>query len=65
MNLQGTASCFLDANENPFGEHNRYPDPYQNDLKTIVADRNRIEEDRIFVGNGSDEAIDLVVPYIL
>ncbi len=50
---------FLDANENPFGTLNRYPDPYQNALKKKLARLKAISKNNIFVGNGSDEVIDL------
>ncbi len=61
----GTAEVFLDANENAFGSpagngYNRYPDPLQTELKTRVAKMNSVSASRIFVGNGSDEAIDLL-----
>ena len=53
---------FLDANENPYGApYNRYPDPLQRELKKQIAKVKGIPEDMIFLGNGSDEAIDL--PY--
>lgn len=56
------ARVFLDANENPYGEPlNRYPDPLQLELKKRLATIKGIPEDCIFLGNGSDEAIDL--PY--
>jgi len=51
---------FLDANENPFGNYNRYPDPEQKALKTFFAKRENISEGSIFIGNGSDEIIDLI-----
>ncbi len=51
---------FLDANENPFGELNRYPDPYQLELKQCLAEIKQIPTDQIFIGNGSDEVIDLL-----
>ena len=55
------ASVFLDANENPYnGPINRYPDPLQKTLKQEIAKVKGVSEDRIFCGNGSDEAIDLV-----
>lgn len=54
---QGT---FLDANENPYGEWNRYPDPQQKAIKQRLSQRNAIPSGQIFVGNGSDELIDLV-----
>lgn len=50
---------FLDANENPFGTYNRYPDPYQLALKERLALLKGITPNRIFLGNGSDEIIDL------
>jgi histidinol-phosphate aminotransferase len=56
----GTEGIFLDANENPFGQFNRYPDPYQKALKAAIALRKNIAADNIFLGNGSDEAIDIV-----
>jgi histidinol-phosphate aminotransferase len=49
---------FLDANENPFGKNNRYPDPYQNELKEKLSEIKNINPKNIFVGNGSDEIID-------
>ena len=56
-----TASVFLDANENPFGSPlNRYPDPLQENLKAALAQKKGVAPERIFLGNGSDEAIDLV-----
>ena len=52
-----TASVFLDANENPYNTpNNRYPDPLQTELKTLVSRVKNIGKDRIFLGNGSDEA---------
>lgn len=54
------AKIFLDANENPYNvPYNRYPDPLQRELKEKIAKIKRVKEDRIFLGNGSDEAIDL------
>lgn len=56
-----TASVFLDANENPFGEGlNRYPDPLQVELKEKIKQVKGIPAEYTFVGNGSDEAIDLM-----
>ena len=56
-----TASVFLDANENPYNTpHNRYPDPMQCELKTLLSKIKKISPEHIFLGNGSDEAIDLV-----
>ena len=56
------ANVFLDANENPYNRPlNRYPDPLQLKLKTELAKVKGIPAENIFLGNGSDEAIDL--PY--
>ena len=55
----GKEGVFLDANENPFGEHNRYPDPHQKELKKSISQLNSVSENNIFIGNGSDEIIDL------
>ena len=53
---------FLDANENPYGApYNRYPDPLQRELKQQISKVKGVPVDMIFLGNGSDEAIDL--PY--
>ncbi len=57
----GSASVFLDANENPYGTLNRYPDPHQQDLKQHLATLKGIAEPSIFIGNGSDELIDLTI----
>ncbi len=55
------AHVFLDANENPYNKpYNRYPDPLQTDLKARIAKIKGVDASRIFLGNGSDEAIDLV-----
>ncbi len=60
--FQGKASVFLDANESPFqSDINRYPDPYQQMLKVKVSRIKKVHPDQIFLGNGSDEAIDLVI----
>ena len=56
---KGKSGIFLDANENPYGNLNRYPDPYQRELKTAISKIKGINEDKIFLGNGSDEIIDL------
>ena len=53
---------FLDANENPFENGvNRYPDPLQKNLKKLVSKIKKIGEESIFIGNGSDEVLDLIV----
>ena len=57
--FEGENGIFLDANENPFGELNRYPDPYQRKIKEKLSELNQISADNIFLGNGSDEVIDL------
>ena len=55
------ASVFLDANESPYNSpHNRYPDPLQIDVKKRLAKLKNTTFDRIFLCNGSDEAIDLM-----
>ena len=56
------AHVFLDANENPYNApYNRYPDPLQRELKAVIERVKGVPSDMIFLGNGSDEAIDL--PY--
>lgn len=62
----GEARIFLDANENAFGppvgsEFSRYPDPNQSELKNRLAEVTGVRSSQIFVGNGSDEAIDLLI----
>ncbi len=68
-NFEKPAPIFLDANENALGsplsemvqtDYNRYPDPHQRDIKTQLSKLKNINENQIFVGNGSDEAIDLL-----
>lgn len=57
----GSASVFLDANENPFNDPlNRYPDPQQVLLKKRLANLKGVAVENIFIGNGSDEGIDLL-----
>jgi histidinol-phosphate aminotransferase len=56
---KGKSGIFMDANENPFGSLNRYPDPYQNELKAAISKFKAIPPEKIFLGNGSDEIIDL------
>lgn len=56
-----SAHVFLDANENPYNApYNRYPDPLQMDVKKRISELRGINSECIFLGNGSDEAIDLV-----
>lgn len=57
----GREGIFLDANENPFGDLNRYPDPYQVELKKSISEKRGLKLDQIFVGNGSDEVLDLLL----
>lgn len=58
----GEAMVFLDANENPFNApYNRYPDPLQQKLKMKVSELKQIPKANIFLGNGSDEPIDLLI----
>ncbi|MFP5439723.1 MAG: histidinol-phosphate transaminase [Bacteroidia bacterium] len=57
--FKGTATAYLDANENPFGTLNRYPDPLQKQLKEKLSEIKNVPAENIFIGNGSDEAIDL------
>jgi histidinol-phosphate aminotransferase len=60
--FQGSASVMLDANENPFNAPlNRYPDPHQRAIKVEISKITGIREESIFLGNGSDEAIDLLI----
>lgn len=57
----GEEGTFLDANENPFNTpYNRYPDPHQRRLKGMIAELKELDDDQIFLGNGSDEPIDLI-----
>ena len=58
---KGELGVFLDANESPYENgYNRYPDPHQKALKAQVAAIKGVAAENIFIGNGSDEAIDLV-----
>ncbi|WP_395618697.1 histidinol-phosphate transaminase, partial [Aquirufa sp.] len=64
--FKGKEGVFLDANENPLGSGleenwNRYPDPLQLDIKERLATIKSCSIDQIFLGNGSDEAIDLIM----
>lgn len=56
----GGIDVWLDANESPYDNGvNRYPDPHQRALKALIAELKDVDAGRIFLGNGSDEAIDL------
>ena len=58
---EGELGVFLDANESPYENgYNRYPDPHQKALKAQIAAIKGVPAENIFIGNGSDEAIDLV-----
>jgi len=57
--FKGSEGIFMDANENPYGNLNRYPDPYQKKLKKAISVYKNVMEENIFLGNGSDEIIDL------
>ena len=60
--FKGDADIFLDANENPYpSPYNRYPDPLQWKVKEKLAVIKKVRPEQIFLGNGSDEAIDLVI----
>lgn len=57
---KGDIGVFLDANENPYNNgYNRYPDPRQSTLKELLSQIKSIAPQKMFIGNGSDEAIDL------
>lgn len=59
--FKGEASVYLDANESPYNNGtNRYPDPMQAEVKALLAPIKKVRASQIFLGNGSDEAIDLV-----
>ncbi len=60
--FKGNEGIFMDANENPFNSpYNRYPDPLQWKVKQKLAKIKHVEPEQIFLGNGSDEAIDLLM----
>lgn len=62
--FKGKADLYLDANESPWDDGsqlNRYPDPMQRDLRKKIAEYFKVEEETLFIGNGSDEAIDLLI----
>lgn len=58
--FKGEARIFLDANENPYGTYNRYPDPLQVAIKDKIAKIKGVRPGQIMLGNGSDEPIDLI-----
>lgn len=58
---QGNATVWLDANENPaITDWNRYPDPLQQALKTAISNEKKLPVENLFLGNGSDEVLDLL-----
>ncbi|MBT1685096.1 histidinol-phosphate transaminase [Dawidia soli] len=60
--FKGEADIYLDANENPYpSPYNRYPDPLQRRVKEELAAVREVRPEQIFLGNGSDEAIDLII----
>jgi histidinol-phosphate aminotransferase len=62
--FKGKADLYLDANESPWDDGsqlNRYPDPMQRKLRKKIAEYFGVSEDSLFIGNGSDEAIDLLI----
>jgi len=66
IEYSGKNATFLDANENSIGSvleegYNRYPDPLQTELRLEISKLKDINENAVFLGNGSDEAIDLLI----
>ena len=60
--FHGIATVYLDANESPYpSEYNRYPDPHQLKLKKRISELKNVSVGQIFLGNGSDEPIDLLI----
>lgn len=60
--FKGSEGIFLDANENPFNQpYNRYPDPLQWKVKEKLAAIKGVNPNQVFLGNGSDEAIDILI----
>lgn len=60
--FKGEALVYLDANENTLqAKYNRYPDPFQQKLKEQIGAMKKVNSEQIFLGNGSDEAIDLLL----
>jgi histidinol-phosphate aminotransferase len=58
----GQAKVFLDANENPYDtKYNRYPDPMQLGVKTLISSLKSLPTEQMILGNGSDEIIDLII----
>src|SRR4051812_21061739 len=66
LEYEGHDGIFLDANENPIGsvcgeKHNRYPDPLQVAVKEKLASVENVNAGQLFLGNGSDECIDILI----
>src|SRR5688572_20907700 len=66
LEFKGAAEIYLDANENSIGspttrDVSRYPDPLQTKVRSRIADMHGVSSSQVFVGNGSDEAIDLLI----
>lgn len=62
MEYTATSAILLDANENPFGmPYNRYPDPLQLRVKEVIGKIKQVDVSQLFIGNGSDEIIDLLI----
>ena len=66
IEYSGKNATFLDANENSIGSvleegYNRYPDPLQTELRQEISKMKNIKANAVFLGNGSDEAIDLLI----
>jgi histidinol-phosphate aminotransferase len=60
------SKIWLDANENPFdGKATRYPDPYQLALKSRIGELWGVRKDTLFIGNGSDEVLDLIMQLVV
>jgi len=60
--FDGDGRIMLDANESPFESGlNRYPDPFQKELKEVIAANKGLDPQNLFIGNGSDEVLDLVI----
>jgi len=60
--FSGVADVYLDANENPYNApYNRYPDPLQWELKIKIGILKNIAPEKMFLGNGSDEPIDIIL----
>ncbi len=58
----GSGVIYMDANENPYNNpYNRYPDPMHNRLREALSEMKRVDKHQIFLGNGSDEGIDLLI----